>query len=102
MKPPEENWKLLRTEVGIPAVFLNISSTKIPPKFGLLFSLSWIKRLGGTLQMDLTYATIPMFGGNTKRLYRENQFTYIISNAKNSTNHPIYAVDTEFGHASCR
>jgi len=38
-----------------------------------------------------------MFGGNTKRLYRENQFTYIISNAKNSVNHPIYAVDTEFG-----
>ena len=47
--------------------------------------------------MDLTYATIPMFGGETKRLYRENQFTYIINNAKNSINHPIYAVDTEFG-----
>ena len=47
--------------------------------------------------MDLTYPTIPMFGGETKRLYRENQFTYIISNAKNSINQPIYAVDTEFG-----
>ena len=35
----------------------------IPPKFGLLMSWSWSKRLGGTLQMDLTYATIPMFGG---------------------------------------
>ena len=78
-------------------MFLNLSSTKIPPKFGLLLSLSWSKRLGGALQMDLTYATIPMFGGDTKRLYRENQFTYIISNAKNSVNHPIYGVDTEFG-----
>ena len=47
--------------------------------------------------MDLTYATIPMFGVETKRLYRENQFIYIISNAKNSINHPIYAVDTDFG-----
>ena len=47
--------------------------------------------------MDLTYATIPMFGGETNRLYRENQFTYIISNAKNSIKHPIYALDIEFG-----
>ena len=47
--------------------------------------------------MDLTYATIPMFGGDTKRLYREKQFTNIISNAKKSINHPIYAVDIDFG-----
>ena len=47
--------------------------------------------------MDLTYATIPMFRGETKRLYKENQFTYIISNANNSINHPIYAVETDFG-----
>ena len=40
--------------------------------------------------MDLTYATIPMFGRETKRLYRENKLAYIISNEKNSINHPIY------------
>ena len=73
---------------------MTIVVANIPPKFDILLSLSWSKRLGGTLQMDLTYATIPMFGGETKRLYMENQFTYIISNAKNSINHPIYAVDT--------
>ena len=47
--------------------------------------------------MDLTYATIPMFGGETKSLYRENQLAYIISKESNSVNHPIYAVDTDFG-----
>ena len=47
--------------------------------------------------MDLTYATIPMFGGETKRLYRENQLAYTISNERNSVNHPIYVVDTDFG-----
>ena len=47
--------------------------------------------------MDLTYATISMFGGETKRLYRENQLSYITSDEKNSVNHPIYAVDTDFG-----
>ena len=54
----------------------------IPPKFGLLLSRSWSKRLGGTLQMDLTYATILMFGGETERLYRENHLVYIIGNEK--------------------
>ena len=47
--------------------------------------------------MDLTYATIPMFGGETKRLYREIQLTYIISKESHSLNHPIYTVDTDFG-----
>ena len=47
--------------------------------------------------MDLTYATIPMFGGETNRLYRENQMAYIISKEINSVNHPIYAADTNFG-----
>ena len=46
--------------------------------------------------MDLTYATIPMFGGETKRLYRENQLAYIISKESRSVNHIIYAVDTDF------
>ena len=47
--------------------------------------------------MDLTYATIPMFRGDTKRLYRENILAYIISKESRSVNHPIYAVDTDFG-----
>ena len=76
---------------------MDIVVADIPPKFGLLLSRSWSKRMGGTLQMDLTYTTIPIFGGETKRLYRENQLAYIISNEKNSVNHPIYAVDTNFG-----
>ena len=76
---------------------MDIVVANIPPKFGLLLSFSWSKRLGGTLQMDLTYATIPMFGGEIKRIYRENQLAYIISNEKNYVNHPIYVVDIAFG-----
>ena len=78
-------------------IVMDIVVADIAPKFGLLLSRSSSKRLGGTLQMDLTYATIPMFGGETKRIYRENQLAYIIRNEKNSVNHPIYAVDTNFG-----
>ena len=67
------------------------------PKFGMLLSKGWIKRLGGSLQNDLSYATVPLFGGESKRLYREVQLAYIISDEKNPTNHPIYAIDTDFG-----
>ena len=47
--------------------------------------------------MDLTYATIPMFRGETKRFYKENYLAYIKSKESRSVNHPIYAVDTDFG-----
>ena len=76
---------------------MDIVVADIPPKIGLLLSRSWSKRLGSTLHMDLMYATIPMFGGDTKRLYRENQLAYIISKESRLMNHPIYAVDTDFG-----
>jgi hypothetical protein len=79
------------------SMVMDVVVADIPPKFGLLLSRSWGKRLGGTLQMDLSYATIPVFGGEMKRLYRESQLAYIISEGKNSVNHPIYAVDTDFG-----
>jgi ribonuclease HI len=79
------------------SMVMDVVVADIPPKFGLLLSRPWGKRLGGTLQMDLSYAMISVFGGELKRLYRENQLAYIISDAKNSVNHPIYAVDTDFG-----
>ena len=47
--------------------------------------------------MDLTYATIPMFGGEHRRLYREAQLAYIINDEANPTNHPIFSLDTDLG-----
>jgi hypothetical protein len=47
--------------------------------------------------MDLTYDTIPVFGGEHRRLYREAQLAYIISDEENSTNHPIFSLDTDLG-----
>jgi hypothetical protein len=79
------------------SVVMDIVVVDVPPKFGMLLSRSWIKRLHGTLQMDLTYATIIMFGGEHRRLYREAKFSYIISDEANPTNHPIFSLDTELG-----
>ena len=47
--------------------------------------------------MDMSYATIPMFGGEFRRLYRETQMAYIISDQHNPSNHPIYAEEKELG-----
>ena len=76
---------------------MDVVAADVPPKFGMLLSRSWIKILGGTLQMDLTYATIPVFRGEHKRLYREAQLAYIISDEANPTNHPIFSLDTDLG-----
>jgi ribonuclease HI len=84
-------------QLPMKSVVMDIVVADVPPKFGMLLSRSWIKRLGGTLQMDLTYATIPVFGGEHRRLYREAQLAYIISDEANPTNHPIFSLDTDLG-----
>lgn len=78
------------------SMMMDIVVANVPPKFGMLLSRGWIKRLGGMLKNDLSYATIPFFGGESRKLYRESQLDYIISDERNPTNHPIYAVDTDF------
>jgi hypothetical protein len=58
-------------QLPMKSVVMDIVVVDVPPKFGILFSRSWIKRLGETLHMDLSYATVPMFGGEHRRIYRE-------------------------------
>ena len=69
----------------------------IAPKFGMFLSRSWVKRVGGTLYKDFSYATIPIFGGEHRRLYREVQLAYLVSDNNNPTNHPIYVVEEDLG-----
>jgi hypothetical protein len=47
--------------------------------------------------MDLTYATIPLFGGEHRRMYKEAQLAYIISDKADPTNHPIFSLDIDLG-----
>jgi hypothetical protein len=82
-------------QLPMKSVVMDIVVVDIPPKFGMPLSISWIKRLGGTLQMDLSYAIIPVFGGEQRRLYREAQLAYIISDETNPTNHPIFSLDID-------
>jgi hypothetical protein len=50
-------------QVPMKSILMDVVITYIPPKYGLLLSRSWGAKLGGSLQLDMTYATIPMFGG---------------------------------------
>jgi hypothetical protein len=47
--------------------------------------------------MNLTYATILVFGGEHRRMYREDQLAYIVSDEAYPTNHPIFSLDTDLG-----
>jgi hypothetical protein len=63
----------------------------IPPKYGMLLSLSWGSKLQGTLQLDMSYATIPLFG-QQRRLYRETLMKYMVSSQDKPHNYPLYFV----------
>jgi ribonuclease HI len=84
-------------QLPMKSVVMDIIVADIPPKFGMLLSRTWAKKVGGSLQMDLTYATIPVFGGEHRRLYREVILAYIISDHQNPRNHPVYVVEDEIG-----
>ena len=55
---------LVITLSQIPAkiIVIDVVVADIPPKFGMLLSRSWVVKLKGTLQMDMSYATIQVFG----------------------------------------
>jgi hypothetical protein len=75
---------------------MDVVVVDVPTTFGMLLSRLWVVKLQGTLQMDLSYIMIPIFG-MLRRLYRENRLAYMISNKENLENHPIYSVDTDMG-----
>ena len=52
------------------SLVMDVVVADIPPKFRMLLSRSWAAKLKGALQMDMSYATIPIFG-EQRRLYRE-------------------------------
>ena len=57
---------------------MDVIVIEIPIKFGMFHSISWSTKLKGTLQMDLSYTTIPIFG-EQRRLYREVRLSYMVS-----------------------
>jgi hypothetical protein len=85
-------------QVLVKSVLMDVVIVDIPPKYGLLLSRSWGAKLGGSLQLDMTYATIPVFGGQLTRLYRETRLAYTVSDPQNPNNFPVYIADQDLGN----
>jgi hypothetical protein len=85
-------------QVPVKSVLMDVVIADIPPKYGMLLSRSWVAKLGGTIQLDMSYATIPVFGGQFTRLYRETRLAYTVSDPQNPNNFPIYIADQDLGN----
>lgn len=84
-------------QIPIKSAVLDIVFIDIPPKFGILLSRSCCAKLGGTLHMDMSYATILVYGGEQLRLYREVRFVHTVCKTDQPRNHPNYEIDHDFG-----
>lgn len=73
---------------------MDIVVAEIPPRFDMLLSRSWATKLKGTLQLDFSYATIPVFGQMRKQ-YWEQKMKYMITSNKKPINHPINYVHAD-------
>lgn len=74
----------------IPAknVLMDVVVADIPPRFGMLLSRSWGAKIKETIQLDFSYAMIPMFG-QMRKLYQEQKMKYMITSKEKPINHLI-------------
>ena len=85
-------------QIPMKSILMDVVVTDIPPKYGMLLSRYWGAKLGGSLQLDTTYATIPVFGVQFTCLYRETRLAFTVSDPRNPNNHPLYIADQDLGN----
>ena len=67
-------------------IIMDIVVIDVPDAWGMLLSRKWAVDLGGSIQMDLSYATIPSPDGTMVRLNRELERKYHVEDPKNPHN----------------
>jgi hypothetical protein len=55
-------------------------------------------KLGGSLHVDMTYATISLFDKQFTRLYIETRLEFTVSDMLNLNNYPLYIVYQDLGN----
>lgn len=75
-------------------ILMDVVVDDIPPKYGLLLSRSWGAKLQGSLQLDMSYATISVFG-HPKKLYSKTLMKYVVSTQERPQNFHIYSVHSD-------
>lgn len=81
-------------EIPAKNVFMDVVVANIPSRFGMLPSRSWGENIKETMQLDFSYAAIPVFGQMMK-LYWEQKKKYMIASKEKPINHPINYVHTD-------
>jgi hypothetical protein len=69
---------------------MDIVVIDVPDAWGMLLSRKTTADLGGNLQMDLTYATIPTPNGSMFRLNRELERKYHVEDPRKPINEFVY------------
>jgi len=75
-------------------VLMDVVVADIFPRFCMLLFRSWGAKIKGTMQLDFSYATIPVFG-QMRKLYREQKMKYMITSKEKPVNHPINYAHTD-------
>ena len=83
-------------QIPAKSVVMDIVVADIPARFSMLLSRSWGTKIGGSVKLDLTYATIPIFGGQERRLYRETRFVKKVTKVDDSVNSLVYSREGDF------
>jgi len=73
---------------------MDIVVADIPPKYDMLLSRSWGANLKGTLQLDMSYTTVLIFG-QQRTLYRETLIKYMVSSQEKPHNYPLYSTHSD-------
>jgi ribonuclease HI len=81
-------------QIPVKSMVMDVVVADIPSKYGMLLSRSWGAKLKGTLQLDMSYATIPIFG-QKRWLYRETLMKYMVSSQEKPHNYPLYSVHSD-------
>ncbi|HEX4852156.1 MAG TPA: reverse transcriptase-like protein, partial [Puia sp.] len=71
---------------------MNITVVGIKPQYGMLLSRRWAALIGGSMQLDLSYAMIPMNGRDVK-LIREQRSSETVEDQE--ANEQVCFVDTD-------
>ena len=71
-----------------PDIHLNmdILIIDVPKKWGMLLSRKFAADLGGSIQMDWTYATVPLSEYTMVKLHSQKEKKYHVKNPKNPSN----------------
>ena len=79
------------TQIPAKSLVMDVVVADIPPKYGMLLSRSRAAKMRGSLQMDMSFATILVFN-QTRMFYRETHMKYMVSNLDRPNNTLVYSI----------